>query len=621
MDPLSLALRQTRGAFIRTSALLFIQAILIASTPYLIMEFFNHVTGGMPSFMPVVLIDSLMEFGFSAFHAEALLYGAAVLVLGVILAWLSKLEETSPLAAALSAMSLWRQTVLDQLLHGRLSYFETHSSTDLAARLSDDGITVESLLVSSLKAFSKSLPVLLMMLTALAFQSPVLAIAFFVATLPFYAVAASYVRADWVRSKRSDLETAHFRHEIQHSLFMLPSLKSLSVEDEALASLGLRSQRSDEQALLSRRARGSLAGSVVMAKHVLRAALLIFGAYLMTRGTFVIGTFLMFALYTELMPSAVVELARCFALARTAAPALERLRGLAASLENEEEREGGRKTSSLPFPDSGALIFEGVSFAENMAPFDAEFEPGELIGVVGTQLSGRSTFGRLLNRLNDPIAGTISIGRTGLKSFGLELLRQTVTLVDRTPYFMTASVRDNLALAIERETDLIDRNVNEALHSAGVDFIGDLPEKLETVIGETAYRLTDSESQRLGVARALLRTSSRIFFFDEVTAGLEASEARTVFEAAQSLAENGALVFWVTRRADEATECDRIVYFDQRPGAPLSLYIDTPAAAMSVSDGYRRVLGLREARTIHTAPPTSSASKSSARTRGPEPTV
>jgi ABC-type transport system involved in cytochrome bd biosynthesis fused ATPase/permease subunit len=196
-----------------------------------------------------------------------------------------------------------------------------------------------------------------------------------------------------------------------------------------------------------------------------------------------------------------------------------------------------------------------------------------------------------------------------------------VTLVDRTPYFMTASVRDNLALAIERETDLIDRNVNEALHSAGVDFIGDLPEKLESVIGETAYRLTDSESQRLGVARALLRTSSRIFFFDEVTAGLEASEARTVFEAAQSLAENGALVFWVTRRADEATECDRIVYFDQRPGAPLSLYIDTPAAAMSVSDGYRRVLGLREARTIHTAPPTSSASKSSARTRGPEPTV
>lgn len=611
MDPLAKSLRAYRASFIRTAALLLIQAIVIAGTPYLVMEFFTNRT----LFVPHVVIEKLGQWDLSSFQAEALTFTAALLVLGALVSWLAKLEETFPVGAALGAMSQWRNTLLSQLLHGRLSYFETHAPADLAARLSDDGITVELLLVSSLRAFAKSLPTLLLMFAALAFNSPVLAFAFFIVVLPFYAVASYSVRADWVRSKRSDQETALYRQDIQHSLQMIASLKSLSVETEALEALQVRSFRADEQVLLSRRARGSLAGAITMTKHVLRAAMLAFAAYLMSVDRFNVGPFLMFAIYIELMPTAVVEIARCLALTKTAAPALERLRGLAASLENEEETEGGRRTSALPFPDSGTLVFEDVSFGEEMPPFSAEFEPGELIAVVGTQKSGRSSLGRLLNRLNDPLQGTISIGRTGLTSFGLELLRRTVTLVDRVPYFMTTTVRENLALAIERETDLIDRNVNEALHAAGVDFIGDLPDKLETVIGENAYRLTESEAQRLGVARALLRSSSRIFFFDEVTAGLEPSEARTIFEAAQSLAENGALVFWVTRRADEAYECDRVIYLEQT--GPVT--IDTHDALLAGVEGYRKVLGLREARL--NMPNPSQPRPASARNRSSEPTL
>jgi ABC-type multidrug transport system fused ATPase/permease subunit len=611
MDPLAKSLRSYRASFIRTSVLLFIQAILVAGTPYLLMEFFANRT----RLVPVDVIAKLTEYGLTGFEAEAVTFAAALLFVGLLIAWLSKLEETSPLSAALGAMSLWRNTLLSQLFHGRLSYFETHSPHDLATRLSDDGITVELLLVSSLKAFAKSLPTLVLMLGALAFNSPVLAIAFFVTLIPFYTLASNFVRADWVRSKRSDQETAHYRHEIQHSLQMLASLKSLSVETEALEALELRSYRTDEQALLSRKARGSLAGTIAMTKHVLRAAMLVFAAYLMSIDRFTVGPFLMFVIYVELMPSALVEIARCVALTKTAAPALERLRGLAASLENEEETEGARRTSSLPFPDSGTLVFEDVALNTDVPAFSAEFEPGELIAVVGTQKSGRSSLGRLLNRLNDPLEGTILIGRTALTSFSLELLRRTVTVVDRVPYFMTTTVRENLALAIERETDLDDRSVNEALHAAGVDFVGDLPEKLETVIGESAYRLTESEAQRLGVARALLRSASRIFFFDEVTAGLEPSEARTIFEAAQSLAENGAIVFWVTRRADEAFECDRVVHME--PAGPVT--IETHETLIATSDRYRKVLGLRDARINAPNPP--QVRPPTTRNRSPEPTL
>ena len=164
-----------------------------------------------PSFL-ALLSTRFKPKAFTAFQASAVTFAAALLFLGFVLSWLSKLEETAPLSASLQAMSLWRKTLLEQLLHGRLRYFETHSANDLATRLSDDAIVVESLLVSSLKAYAKSLPALLLMLGALSYHSPVLAFAFFIAVLPFYAFAHKYVRADWVRSKKSDLETAHYRH-------------------------------------------------------------------------------------------------------------------------------------------------------------------------------------------------------------------------------------------------------------------------------------------------------------------------------------------------------------------------------------------------------------------------
>ncbi len=624
-DPITHSLRQTRGAFIRTSVLLFISAMTVAGSPYLLAQFFNHVIDGAPTLVPAPVIEFALQSGLNAFEAEALMYALALLIVGTIGAWLSRLEESAPLACALTAVGGFRKALLYQVLHGRVSFLETHSVNELSMRISEDGLIVESLLVSSLKAFAKALPVLVFMLVGLSIHAGLLAVAFIVAMVPFYVVAASFVRADWVRSKRSDFEIGHYRHEIQNSLLMLSSLKSLSVEDEALDQLALRSERSDEQALLSRRARGFLSSTVFSAKQILRAALVIFGAWMIFNHRFTVGPFILFAIYTELMPASVIELARCLALARTAAPALERLRGLAASLANTEETEGARKTSSLPFPDAGVLSFDDVALKPSGPRFSAEFEPGELIGVVGT--TGRSTFGRLLNRLSDPPEGQIQIGRTQLKSFSLDLLRQTVTLVDRQPYFMTATVRENLALAIERDTDLDERTVNEALSAAAVDFVGDLPEKLDTVIGAGAYSLSESEFLRLGIARAFLRSESRIFFFDEVTAGLEASEARTIFESVQSLAEQGAIVFWVTRRSDEASECDRIVFLDQinqdrsdsEPHVKdIQVLVDTHDGILGSSAAYRKVLGVRESRLQPRSQESSNPIKSSARNRAPE---
>jgi ATP-binding cassette, subfamily B, bacterial len=610
-DPLFASLQKSRGAFVRTSILLFLQSLTIAASPVLVMEFVNRlqlasvtaaselVTAHPSPIIPEVFLKSAHESGFQGLSAEALVLACGLAFLALFGAWLARLEETQPLASALEAVRTWRHDLLEKLLRGKLSYFENHSPSELASRLSDDSIIVEALLVSSLRAFAKAFPLLLLMMAALAFQSVILACAFAFAMIPFYSVAAAFVRADWVRSKRSDVETGYYRQEIEHVLHLLPSLKSLSAEAEALEGLDIRADRSDEQILLSRKARGSLSATIVAAKHILRAGLIVFGAVMFANGFAPLGTLVLFAIYIELMPTSVIDLARCVALARTAAPALERLRSLAVSLDHEEETEGAQNTSSLPFPDADVLRFENVLLNQKSQPLSAEFEPGELIAVVGTASSGRTTFGRMLNRLSEPEAGKILIGKTELKRFRLGLLRNTVAVVDRKPFFATTSIRENLGFAAEKQADLEDRKISAALHSAGVDFINDLPEKLETVIGETAYRLDDSQAARLSLARAFLRTEAKIYYFDEPTLALETEEARDVFESVQRIAEDGALVFWVTRRLDEASESDRVLFFERHGSAadaeaPITITLDTHESLMERSDSYRRTLGLRD---------------------------
>ncbi|MEK7357750.1 MAG: ABC transporter ATP-binding protein, partial [Bdellovibrionota bacterium] len=368
--------------------------------------------------------------------------------------------------------------------------------------------------------------------------------------------------------------------------------KSLAIEDAAIEALEARSLAAISHESDSRRAVGVLHSSILSMKSAMRALVTIVGGFAVARSYITLGTLALVFAYIETIDGSILELGRFVTQWRATQPALQRLRELSSELDDEEEVEGAKSTSSLPFPDADIVKFDKVVLAPGGQPITAEFEPGELIALVGASGSGKSLFGQLLNRLMDPISGNIAIGRTDIKRYRLKLLRTTVTVVDRKPFFVRASIRENLRLAAPQEADIDDQYLNEALHAAAVDFIGDLPEKLETVIGEGAYPLTTDQIARLHAARAFMRHESRIFFFDEPTAELEPDEARIVFESIRLLTERGAVVFWVTRRLDEAAESDRVLYF--QPAKDSAPRLATHDVFMASDEAYRRLFGLRE---------------------------
>lgn len=591
MDPLSTQLAFARSRLVGAGLLLLLQSAVFVALPWPLKLVFDVLSTGAPSELGLWLSQHAPR-GFTPFSWELTVASLAFLVLAAIASLLTWREHAVTSEVALGIVNGVRHDLLAQLLKGRLKYVAAHRPEELSLRLSEDTHAIESVLVSGLRSAARALPSLLLLTGVLVALETRLAFLLLLSIVPFYFLASSLERRTRVHRRRSEQEAEHFEHEIQRTLRHLSGVKSMAIEDAALGALEARSYAATDHEADSRRAIGVLLSSVLSMKSAMRALVTIVGGYAVARSQITLGTLALVFAYVETIDGSILELGRFMSNWRGAQPALSRLRELSHELDEEEEIEGAKNTSSLPLPDSDILTLDRVVLSPGTKPFSAEFEPGELIALVGASGSGKSLFGQALNRLIDPVSGTITIGNTDVKRYRLKLLRTTVTVVDRKPFFVRGSIRDNLRLAAPSEADVDDQYLNEALHAAAVDFIGNLPEKLETVIGEGAYPLTVDQVARLHVARAFLRFDSRVFFFDEPTADLEPEEARTVFESMRLLTERGAIVFWVTRRLDEAAESDRVLYFQSAKDSEPRL--EPHDVLMASDEAYRRIFGLRE---------------------------
>ena len=584
-DHLRPYLINARARIIKTSVFLIVQSIFWVLAPWPLKFFFDAVTYS-PNFRWLADAQNRLEFS----SGQMLLVFAAVFGgLALFGAIIARLEESSSAVTASTIRGRYQHDLLDRILRGKLSFFEKHSAQDLAARVSDDTQAIESLILTGTQACFRAVPTLALITILLFVLDARMSIAFALVAVPFVAVSVAYSRKLRTHLRRAKTENYYFREEVERTISQLPALKSLSLEEAALDELELRVNRASEHKLSSRAGFGSLLAFNEFAKNILRAAVVIWGGYEILAGKMSIGTVVLFFAYIEILPQAVLDIGRFLSALRSTIPLRDRLNALISTLDEQEETGGKQTTSPLPLPDAGVLRFSKVAWRDLRGELTSEFEPGELIAVVGPAQSGKTSLGRLLNRLEEPKKGSIAVGRTDLKRFSISLLRQMVTLIERNPFFLRTSIRNNLRFNSGLESDIDDQRLNEALHAAAVDFLGDLPNHLDTEIGPGAYQLSDVQAIKLHLAQAFLRDESKVFYFDDPTLDLETEDAESVFESIRALANQGAIVFWVTRRLDEAGEADRVLFL-QKNRHPV---VDKHESLLSVNEAYRRFLGLK----------------------------
>ena len=188
-----------------------------------------------------------------------------------------------------------------------------------------------------------------------------------------------------------------------------------------------------------------------------------------------------------------------------------------------------------------------------------EVEPGQLVALVGQSGAGKTTVTYLLPRLYDPTEGSITLDGFDLRSVTLESLEQQIGVVTQETYLFHDTVRANLLYARPDATQL---ELETACRAAYIhDFITNLANGYETVVGERGYRLSGGEKQRLAIARVILK-DPRILILDEATSHLD-SQNEALIQAALGPLFTRRTSFVIAHRLSTILAADKIIVLDQ----------------------------------------------------------
>lgn len=213
---------------------------------------------------------------------------------------------------------------------------------------------------------------------------------------------------------------------------------------------------------------------------------------------------------------------------------------------------------------SGAINFDAVSFsyedsdADVIRQLSLSIKPGESVGLAGHSGGGKTTISKLLLRFADVQHGSITIDGQNIAEVTQDSLHESIAYVPQEAYLFHRSLRDNIAYA---RPDATTEEILEAARKANaLEFIQDLPNGIDTIVGERGVKLSGGQRQRVAIARAILKDAP-ILVLDEATSALD-SESERQIQAALARLMKGRTSLVIAHRLSTIARLDRIVVID-----------------------------------------------------------
>lgn len=285
------------------------------------------------------------------------------------------------------------------------------------------------------------------------------------------------------------------------------------------------------------------------------------GAHLVIQGDLTIGALVAFRMLSSRVSGPVLRLVQLWQDIQQAGISIKRLADI---FNTKPERMLDATKTRLPSV-KGDMSFEGVRFryrpdaGEVIRDMSFDIKAGSTVGVVGRSGSGKSTIAKLMQRLYVPEAGHIRVDGVDIATADPFWLRRQIGVVLQENFLFNMSVRDNIAIHMPSAS--MERVIEAAKVAGAHEFILELPEGYDTVVGERGEALSGGQRQRLAIARALLH-DPRIVIFDEATSALDYESEALIQKNLKAICK-GRTVIIIAHRLSTLKDADYIMSVDK----------------------------------------------------------
>lgn len=457
----------------------------------------------------------------------------------------------------IKAQNEMQRQMLDRLLRAEWKGRDRHHSGDITNRLENDVSTVVTFLTETLPNMLSTLLMFLGAFTYLCLMDYMLAL-ITVGMLPIFLLLSriyiSKMRKYTRRIRNFDSKVQSILQETVQNRMLI---KTLECGDMVINRLDNRQINLRHH--VKRRTRFSVLSNVTLHGGFAIGFLIAFlwSTYRLSQHAITFGAMTAFLQLVNRIQTPAKDLTRLAPAFVAVLTAAERL----IELEEMPQEEDGENIS-LPSPCGIKLC--NVSFGyddgdENIIDnLSFDFPPGSCTAVLGETGAGKTTLIRLLLGLLKPKYGTITIYNDEQNHNMSALMRCNMVYVPQGNTLMSGTIRDNLLMADPNATD---HDMMEALHTACADFVAELPEGLYTTIDEKGGGLSEGQSQRITIARALLRKRS-IMLFDEATSALDPETEKMLLT--NILKNKEQTIIFITHRMAVLEYCDKRLNMDDK---------------------------------------------------------
>ena len=461
------------------------------------------------------------------------------------------------------------------------SDIDKFSSASLITRLTTDVQRVQQLFTMSIRIFVRS-PMMLIFASIMAFRAGGVLAMVFVIVIPIIAIGIfTMVKITHAYFTAAFKGYDRFNQVVKENLAGIRTVKAYVREDKEKKKFKDSAENIRYNFTKAQKMMAVMNPMMMFVSYGCMIAISYFGAKLVNVGSMDTGSLMSIFTYSGQILSSLMMTGMIVVMYTMSKPSMERISEVLATETSMDENENG--DTVIP---NGSVSFENVDFGYKegsrvLKNINLEIKSGEMVGVIGTTGSGKTTLVSLIARLYDTSKGSVKVGGKDVRDYNIKALRDSVSVVLQKNTLFSGTVRENLQWGNENATD---EEMEKALDIASaLSFVNEKEGGLDSHVEQGGANFSGGQRQRLCIARALLK-SPKILIMDDSTSAVDTKTDRKIREALRRDVNSMTRII-ISQRISSIEDADKIVIMN----AGRIEDVGSHSELMERNEGYRNL--------------------------------